>query len=187
MPHNQPTSYFDSPSPHYHNPRSIFDPPPPCIPSNSTGRSPTGLGLQRRRSLVHRPPPAFTRPNAHPQYPSSPRRRTRPRVFSAPSFEHRVTTSEVERGRFVGSACSSRSVSAEGPSTRVSPALWNSVFQAMQQDLKRGSSATSIPAMSRVGSRASMMSTTSMAQYDQDDPRLTGKLKDKSQVDLPSR
>jgi hypothetical protein len=31
------------------------------------------------------------------------------------------------------------------------------------------------------------MSTTSMAQYDQDDPRLTGKLKEKSQVDLPSR
>jgi hypothetical protein len=108
-------------------------------------------------------------------------------VFSSPSFEHRVTTSEVERGCFAGSTLSSRSTSTEGQSTRVPLALWNSVFQAVRQDMKRRSSAPSIPAMSRMGSRASVVSAVSAVQYDPDDPRLTGKIKEKSQVDFPSK
>lgn len=70
------------------------------------------------------------------------------------------------------------------------PPLWNSVFQAMRHDGSRMSSRTTLPGLSRLGSRASMasgMSTTSLVQYDPDDPHLTGKLKEMATVDLPNQ
>lgn len=185
MSRNQPTSSpFDSITPPCYSPRSIFDSSPPCVRASVDGRP----GLQHHPSLVHRPAPAFTRPHAYPllSFPSS-RRSSRPRTFSAPAFDKRVTTNEVERGRFTGSPGSSRCASEEGSGTRVPPVLWNSVFRAMQGTIKPSPSSTS---MGRVGSRASVHSTISVAsamQFDPDDPRLTGKIKERPPAELPSK
>lgn len=184
MSYSQQPSYFDSALHHQRTTQSIFEPPPP---SDSIVHSYRRSRLQRRRSSVHRPSVASTWPDSRSRHPSTGTKRARPRVFSAPSFENRVTTNEVERGRFAGSATSSRSVSLD---THTPPPLWNSVFQAMRRDTSRRSSRTTLQGMSRIGSRASMtsaMSTTSLAQYDPDDPHLTGKLKEKATVDLPGR
>ena len=189
MSNSQQRSYFDAASHHQQDNRYIFEPPAPFLPSNSNTGSLRGPRLQRRCSSLHRQSAASTCPaRTLPRLPSTTsNRRSRPRVFSAPSFENRVSTNEVERGRYVGSATSSRSVSLD---THMPPALWNSVFNAMRQGNSRRSSRTTLAGMSRMGSRVSMtsaMSTTSLAQYDPDDPHLTGKLKEKASVDLPSK
>ncbi|CAG8691249.1 4954_t:CDS:2, partial [Acaulospora colombiana] len=152
----------------------------------------------RLHSFITRPVSVHIHNPLHARYPlvaSKPRRTDRPRLFSDPSSARsRPSITELEKG-YTGqtSASSSRSVSEVGSDeTRVTNLMWNSVFEPLKlgnmNTLKRPA-ASCTESMRRVTSCTSMNSVGSLASvtgYDPHDPRITGKLKEKGSVQLPS-
>lgn len=180
---------------------SIFDPPVPHIPITSADDN--AYTRTRYHSFVNRPRPVYIR-DARKHVSTESVYRCRPRVFSAPSFRERIGTGELERGGrgYPDSTATSRSATEE---SRTSPELWTSVFHVLNGnspkryegfkstfhtsdgyiDQGRMIRPASIRRISSHSSMASALSAMSR-QYDPDDPRLTGKLKEKISVELPS-
>lgn len=177
----------DSPSlPSPNTPETILGSPARRLSTSS----PDSFNGRRRTSYFCQPPPLahLADPRPSPPFQGS---RFRPRVLSAPSFGHRVSTIELEKGRKgnVGSVSSSRCSSMDTLDTRASTALWNSVFAALHPNVNSPGEETNASehlAMNRSVSRISMASAMSVP-YDPDDPRVTGMKGEKANVELPSK
>lgn len=77
----------------------------------------------------------------------------------------------------------------DGAETRATPELWNSLFAALGTNVPSpGGTTNGQPSlgMLRSGSRISLASAFSLP-YDPDDPRVTGKTREKAEIDLPSK